>query len=239
MLSIFLISLFIITFICGMIPLFIAIRDDWNSYLLAFSGAVLLSITFLHLVPETVEELGHKAGIYILIGFFLQLFLQKFSHGIEHGHSHVHDHDKTLFFSIFLGLSVHAFLEGIPLGHNYGGDATLSSYFIGVAAHKIPEVLTLMTFMVQLKMARNKKLLYLLAFAFFTPLAGIISAYFDTQYAFTNKMISMLVPIVMGAFIHISTTIFFESGAQHHQLNFKKILSVLVGIGVALLTMIH
>lgn len=238
MLIAFLIGLFLITFLCGMIPLFITINKDWNNYLLAFSGAVLLGITFLHLVPETVEDLGHKAGIYILVGFFLQLFLQKFSHGIEHGHSHVHDHDKSLFFSIFLGLSVHAFLEGIPLGHSYGEKETLSSYFIGVAAHKAPEVLTLMSFMIQLDMNRSKKMSYLLAFALITPIAGLISSYFNQSHAFTSNLISHLVPIVMGAFIHISTTIFFESGAQHHQLNFKKIIAVLVGISVALLTMI-
>ena len=40
--------------------------------------------------------------------------------------------------------------------------------------------------------------------------------------------------IVIGIFLHISTTILFESSADH-KINKRKMLAVLMGIGVALI----
>lgn len=86
--------------------------------LLAFGGAYLIGLIFLHLVPEVFSaDLGEAApshahhdhdghdhgrainpGWFILLGFVLQIFLEYFSNGIEHGHqhkqgaSHSHDH---------------------------------------------------------------------------------------------------------------------------------------------------
>jgi zinc and cadmium transporter len=83
------IFLFVVTYAAGLLAMRVRLIDDKKMHLLlAFSGSFLLSITFLHLIPETIEDQGHKAGLYILIGFFLQLFIQRFTHGVEHGHSH-------------------------------------------------------------------------------------------------------------------------------------------------------
>jgi zinc transporter ZupT len=228
--------LFICTILIGALPLKLKIAQEWNQYILAFSGSVLLGITFLHLIPETVEDLGHRSGFYILGGFFLQLFLQKFSHGIEHGH--IHHHENQLATSIFIGLSIHAFLEGIPLGYNYAHEDTTSSIFLAITAHKLPEAITLMSFLAPINIPQRKKWIYLFLFALMTPLAGCLSYYFGSEYAFTSSIVKYLVPLVMGAFIHISTTIFFESGTSHHQLTIKKIIAAFIGIVVALSTMI-
>ena len=57
----------------------------------AFTGAYLLSLTFLHLLPELYET-GHGdfllIGILILAGFYLQVALDVVSQGVEHGHTH-------------------------------------------------------------------------------------------------------------------------------------------------------
>lgn len=80
--------------------------------LLAFGGAYLIGLIFLHLVPEVFSaDLGEAAhnhahhdhdhgdhshgayvnpGWFILLGFVLQIFLEYFSNGIEHGHQHKH-----------------------------------------------------------------------------------------------------------------------------------------------------
>src|SRR3989304_4598152 len=59
-----------------------------NKLLLSFSGAYLLAISFLHLIPEIFKSTEDNfIGIYILLGFFIQILLEYFSKGIEHGHS--------------------------------------------------------------------------------------------------------------------------------------------------------
>lgn len=53
--------------------------------LLAFSGAYLLSVTILHLLPEVYAiNLQHKKiSIFILIGIITQSVLESFSKGAE------------------------------------------------------------------------------------------------------------------------------------------------------------
>jgi zinc and cadmium transporter len=247
MMWLYFIMLFVVSCIGGAIPLFVNIKEQHQRYLLAFSGSVLLGISFLHLLPETFQDLGSRAGIFMLVGFFLQLFLQKFSHGIEHGHSpaahththndHTHDHTHTAFNAVFAGLAAHAFLEGIPLGYTFHSGQTLPALVIGVAAHKLPEALSLMAFVAVLPYTRARKFAILFAFAAITPVAGALAAYYSTQYMATSKLITQLIPVVVGAFTHIATIIFFESETSAHQLNFGKIISICLGIGVAALTL--
>jgi zinc and cadmium transporter len=250
----YLVLLFVVSFIGGALPLYINIKEQYQRYILAFSGSVLLGISFLHLLPETFEDLGSKAGIYILIGFFLQLFLQKFSHGIEHGHNpnnahhhhhhhgdedHHHHHATPAFWGVFIGLAAHAFLEGIPLGYSFHQSSTLPNFVIGIAAHKLPETLSLMAFVAVMPFSKAKKWGILILFASISPLAGLIANYFAQQYLFTAQLISQLVPIVIGAFTHIATIIFFESETAAHQLNKYKLLAIGLGILVAISTILH
>jgi len=69
---------------------------------LAFSGAFLISITILNLIPEVYDQIGNQAGYYILGGFFLQIVVDFFSKGIEHGHLHFHEFKKGFPVSVFL-----------------------------------------------------------------------------------------------------------------------------------------
>lgn len=235
------ILLFIITFIGGSIPLWMKGLDDRRMHLLlAFSGSFLLSITFLHLLPETFEELGGKAGFYLLGGFFLQLVLQRFTHGLEHGHVHIHpaghDHHVPLT-SILLGLTVHAFMEGLPLGFNYRETATEPSLYLAVAAHKLPEAM-LATMLVASTKGKSKALIMLVGFSLITPVAGFLANSLGTSYYAMSQVVMVLIPIVAGAFIHISTTIFFESGTKHHMLTWQKIVAMAIGVSIGIATLL-
>lgn len=245
--------LFIITIIGGSIPLWLrGLTDKRMQLLLAFSGAFLLGITFLHLLPETFRDFedlirdhaAHQhsvigAGFYILGGFFLQLFIQRFTHGVEHGHVHVHpntqDHSVPVW-SIVAGLSLHAFMEGLPLGFNYRSAATGPSLYFAVAAHKLPEAM-LLTMLVSAARGRSAAIKTLLLFSLLTPVAGILATYLGTQYGFISRAVSVLIPVVAGAFIHIATTIFFESGTKQHLLTAHKVLAMAVGVAVAMITL--
>ncbi len=234
--------LFLLTFIGGSLPLWIKkLNDDTMQYMLAFSGAFLLSMTLLHLLPETFEEIGSKAGFFLLVGFFIQLFIQRFTHGIEHGHMHVHEHAGHTHIpvtSIMLGLSIHAFMEGLPLGFNYRMESTEPALYMAVAAHKIPEAILVTSLIMQTSKSVSRTIMALVLFSLITPLSGVVANVLGMSYHFIAQLVISLIPIVAGAFIHISTTIFFESGTKHHMLTGKKILAILSGLGIGLLTLI-
>ncbi len=237
----YILLLFIVTFLAGSIPLWLkALNDKQMHLLLAFSGSFLLSITFLHLLPETFTELGGKAGLLLLAGFFLQLILQRFTHGLEHGHVHTHGHDHAHHVPIapiLIGLFVHAFMEGLPLGFNYRMQATEPSLYMAVAAHKLPEII-LITSLVANTRSKGFSWAVLLVFAAITPVASMIATKLGTAYHAMSQLVITLIPVVAGAFIHIATTIFFESGTKHHMLTRQKILAILSGMGIGLVTLL-
>lgn len=266
--SLYNLLLFIVTLAGGSAPLWIkGLNDKRTNYLLAFSGSFLLSITLLHLLPETLHlfpgsdhghDHGHGAGIFILAGFFIQLLIQRFTHGVEHGHSHFdasgghnhHDHHhhhphpaqhshgvSIPLYSILLGLSVHAFMEGLPLGFNYKMEATDSSLYLAVAAHKLPEAM-LLTSLVMTTKGKKKAFWVLVFFSLITPLASILASYFSVRYFAMSELLRWIIPVVAGAFIHISTTIFFESGTRHHLLTWQKTIAIIIGVGVGLTTLL-
>jgi zinc transporter ZupT len=222
----------------GSIPLmFKGISDKRMQALLAFSGAFLLGITCLHLAPESFQELGGKAGLYLLLGFFLQLFIQNLTHGTEHGHTHIHTHDHHIpIGSILFGMTVHAFMEGLPLGFHYRHEATEPALYLAVAAHKLPEAM-LVASLVASTRGRSRAWLVLLVFSLVTPVAGLIANQLGVRYYFVSRLVTALIPIVAGSFLHIATTIFYESGTRQHHLTWQKILSMALGVGMALVTL--
>jgi zinc transporter ZupT len=205
--------------------------------LLAFSGGFLLSIAFTHFIPDLYHEESASIGIYILIGFLIQLLMEFFSGGIEHGHVHVHKGQKMPW-GMFLSLSVHSILEGIPLGNQLMGFEILSSHdhgndnslLLGILFHQLPVAIALMTLLVNTNLSLVKSWIVLMLFGIMTPLGVAIGMLtlpgeFGLDY-------HVILAIVVGMFLHISTTIIFET-SENHKFNLLKLLAIFVGCGLA------
>jgi zinc transporter ZupT len=237
----YLILILLATLAGGVIPMTIRrVNANFTIYLLAFTGAFLFGVTIMHLLPEVYHELGHSAGVYIVLGFFLQVFLQQLSHGMEHGHTHLpgENHRHIAVTPLLLGLSIHAFMEGIPLGFKYEDQSALPSLMIGVAAHKVPEALTLITVMIHAHKSKSQLWQILMAFAVVTPVAAILAWWMGSRFDIVSHYLLYVVALVIGAFLHISTTIFYESGTKHHELSGRKVLAIATGLALAFLTLI-
>ena len=76
-----------------------------------------------------------------------------------------------------------------------------------------------------------RKLIVLFAFALMSPLGMIVGRYGANNDFFNLEII---LAVVVGMFLHISTTIIFES-SENHKFNFIKLISLLVGVGLAML----
>ncbi len=229
--------LFISAFVSGLSVFFFK-RSNANflKLILSFSGAYLFAITVLHLIPHVYHDGGNTSpeviGLYILGGFIFQLLLEQFSQGIEHGHIHAEE-NAGFPIGIMISLCLHAFLEGMPL---ISGPQT--QLVFGIAIHHIPAAFALGSLLLSSTLKKNSIILMLLIFAAMTPLG------FMTSKALSQGEVSVLTPyfdkmmaVVIGIFLHISTTILFESGsADHHKFNKKKMAAVFLGIAVSLTT---
>ncbi|HBK72499.1 MAG TPA: ZIP family metal transporter [Flavobacteriaceae bacterium] len=190
---------------------------------LSFSGAYLLSITVLHLLPEVFESHQKNIGLFILIGILIQTILEFFSKGAEHGHVHIHPHTKGIPWLLFISLSLHAFLEGIPLG-------TVNSNLLlwAIVVHKIPITIVLFIFLLQSELKRSSIYLFMACFALMSPLGLLIS----NETSFFNTYHTEITAIIIGIFLHIATAILFES-TKNHQFNIQKFIAVLLGFSIA------
>ena len=200
--------------------------------LLTFSGAYLLAVSVLHLLPELFDQddTSEYIGLYILGGFLIQIVLEYFSQGIEHGHFQKR---KIIPFSVLISLGLHALLEGVPLGghlHEHSPHAH-SSLLTGIVMHKIPVAIVLMTFFLQSNIKKSKAYFYLLLFALMSPL-GV----FAGDLVSLDKFHTQIMAMVIGVFLHISTTILFES-SDGHKFSAQKILAIIVGACIAILSL--
>lgn len=206
-------------------------------WFLTFSGAYLFSITLLLLIPETYSQTKH-AGIYILIGFIIQLALEQLSMGVEHGHVHLEStFSKPVVTSIMIGLSIHAFLDGLPLGGHFHEPGAQEGFLYGVALHKIPVAFVFVTMLANSTLSRRAIVSLLVLFALISPIAAFIthnSGLTEVQWASTFH--NVMIAIVVGSFFHVSTTIIFETSTKHHTFNQQKIFAIFAGVIIALLT---
>ena len=203
---------------------------------LAFSGGFLLAIIFEHLLPDIYHDGAHDLGLYILFGFLIQLILEYFSGGIEHGHVHIHK-GQSLPWALFISLSIHSVIEGIPLGNQYAGMQVAhqhvhESLFWGIIFHQIPVSIALMTLLMNAKLSRLSTWIFLLLFASMTPLGALLGLKFTPEQFGLD--LHIILAVVVGMFLHISTTIIFET-SENHKFNLLKLISILFGCGLAML----
>ncbi|MEI9962218.1 MAG: ZIP family metal transporter [Limisphaerales bacterium] len=198
-----------------------------------FTGAYLLALVVLHLLPdlyEPAEGIVLKPlliGGFILFGFFLQIALDAISMGIEHGHAH-HIHGRMAF-GILAGLCIHAFVEAMALGqssqHQSADDIASHRFLlVSVVVHNYPISIALLGMLLQSGMKRSSALACLGLFAIMAPIGMFTSTH--TGLAIYSRE---LMAIVIGIFMHISTTILFES-EDHHRFPIGKLTAVGIGL---------
>ena len=172
--------------------------------LLSFSGAFLLSVTVFELLPDVYGSASGHVGVFIMLGLLIQIFLEFLSKGVEHGHMHHHEETAQFPILLLISLSLHSLLEGFPISEN-------QELMYGVTIHKIPVAAILSAFLIHSKMSKKKILFFLLIFAAMTPLGSLIHQEFQQL----DKYSVYISAVVIGIFLHVSTTILFEASKNH------------------------
>jgi len=203
----------------------------------SFTGAFLLSLTLLHLLPELYRfpegKGGHSEvlllGALMLGGFFVQLALDYISMGVEHGHSHhLHGHAP---FGVVAGLCVHALVEGMGLGNpaTYYDPESRKLLLWSIVVHNYPVSIALLGMLLAWGMTRARGLALLALFAAMGPLGMLLSGHVSLLAQHSRELMA----IVIGIFMHISTTILFESG-EVHRIHVPKLIAILFGTGLGI-----
>lgn len=207
---------------------------------LIFAGAYLFGITVVHVIPELFSTTASpvRAGVFVLAGFYLQQLLEYLTSGVEHGHLHTphdsHDHNLGMAISLLVGLSVHSLLEGTLLGHpTETANNNTWPLLLGIVLHKTPAAFAMMTILLCQYKNSNLPWLFLLIFALASPI-GVL---FSQNVALSPMYSEVLFALVCGSFLHISTTIVFESSPQH-KFKISRIAISILGAVLAILVQV-
>ncbi len=214
--------------------------------LLAFSGAYLLTVAFTHIIPNIFSgDDSSFLGYFVLGGFLVQLFIEYISGGAEHGHGHCeshgeHNHESPINISpyaLLIGISLHSFFEGIPFASQFQQSSSLEySLLLGIVIHKIPIAVVLMGLFLNSNKSKIRAYSLMLIFALASPLGAFFGGYIGVGLGIDiNYFYKIIMAILVGIFLHVSTTILFESNTSH-RFNFYKLFIIILGIAFAILS---
>lgn len=199
--------------------------------MLAFAAAVMISLSFLELIPEAISQGSLTFAIIGLIAGALVMFL--FDKMIPHIHPNAlkqeqgHSLKRSAVF-IFWGIFLHNFPEGIAMAAGTVTNVKLSIVVaLGLAMHNIPE--GILTSAPYYKATGKRLKAFLLSSLTAIPLAiGFIIAYFAFQHISTNAL-SVMIAATAGVMIYISVDELIPASC-FKLTNHSSIFSFIIGI---------
>ncbi|MFQ3675293.1 MAG: ZIP family metal transporter [Endomicrobiia bacterium] len=209
-------------------------NESWTKknsvFLISFAAGIMLTISFLHLLPEAKESVDN-VWVATFIGFLCFYILQNIVmfHPCNDEECKIH----RIGFLSFVGLALHSFLDGVAISvgfeasHNIGILTTLA-----VLLHEVPEGITITGILLHSKITKIKIWIYSVIVALATPL-GAISSYFFLKNISKN-LLGFLLAFTAGSFIYLaSADLLPETHKQHHRVNI-----IFFFFGVALIILV-
>ena len=174
-----------------------------TTYWVCFAAGVLISVSFLHIIPTSFTMNAH-APIYLLGGY---LFVHFFNRFIT---AYVCDRPTNAEYAIglvaMLGIGFHSFLDGMI----YSITFTVSIFTgalaaIGMVLHEFPE--GIVTYVLMIRAGFSERRAFLLAFlaaALTTPLGMLVS--YPVISRIDQPFLGALLGISAGALVYVGAT---------------------------------
>ena len=178
---------------------------DSLHYINGFSGAIMFSTAFIHLLPHILENQFTTypfAMLFVVLSFYIIMFIEKIIFHIHHHETSTNckgDFIKNIINVLAIGL--HAMVAGITIGISDTHER-LTQIFIAVISHKL-----FASYAIGNKIFKSNNkcaiIIPLLVFNMMTP-GGVIIGYYVNNI---NPWLDMILnSISIGAFLYIGCT---------------------------------
>ena len=173
-------------------------------YFMLFAAGVLITASFLHIVPHSLAT--PRAPAALLIGFFgLHLFSRMTKVLMRHGETPA-NHDYSIGIVPMVGIGLHSAVDGIIYSVTFTESAfTGFLAAIGMILHEFPE--GIVTYLLLVKAGIHERRATLLAFfaaAATTPLGMLLSYPFVERVR--HETLDLLLAASAGALIYVGAT---------------------------------
>ncbi|MBR9691602.1 ZIP family metal transporter [Candidatus Woesearchaeota archaeon] len=199
-------------------------------YFMAFAAGVLISVSFIHIIPESFE-MNKSAPIFLLVGFLALLVINRFLSMFKCGEKNC----KKKFHAIIpvLGIGFHSFIDGIIYAVAFKVSVfTGALAAIGMVLHEFPEGIITYLLLIKGKFKKSRASLYaFLAAAITTPLGALIS--WPLISTLTKPMLGILLSLSAGSLVYVGATHLLPE-VQKEEKRFS-LLAMAAGIIVAII----
>ncbi|ADE15210.1 zinc/iron permease [Nitrosococcus halophilus Nc 4] len=186
----------------------------YSIYFVCFAAGVLISVSFLHIIPKSFE-MNANAPVYLLIGFVLLHLFNRFITAF------VCERNPNSRYGIglipMLGIGFHSFIDGFV----YSITFTVSIFTGALAAtgmvlHEFPE--GIITYLLLLRGGFSEKTSLILAFlaaSLTTPLGMLISYPYINQI--DKPLLGALLSLSAGALVYVGATHLLPQTEKEHR----------------------
>jgi len=173
------------------------------SYFMSFAAGVLLSVSFMHIVPKSFS-MNESAPVFLLIGFMGMYVINRFIK------IYVCNDRECAGVSIgiipMIGIGLHSLIDGMIYSVTFNVSIfTGALAAIGMVLHEFPEGIVTYLLLEKAGFSRKKAVLWaFLAAALSTPLGTLISYPFINQI--NRSTLGLLLSVSAGALIYVGAT---------------------------------
>lgn len=193
-----------------------------------YAAGVLLSITFLGLLPEAIHQLEGQALAVTLFSFIGAYLFEAFFFDLHH-HDHLaetnHGHFSSMSLVIF-GDTIHNFIDGAAIAGAFLIDSGLGvTIAISTFLHELPHELG--DFGLFLQQGYSKKKVLIINFV--SSLSALIGAYLVYFWTSNELILSWLLAITAGMFLYLGASDFLPQ-IRHQRQRRLAVLAFILGV---------
>ena len=251
------VALFLASWVGGWLPRRFKLSHTQTQLVMSLVAGLMLGVAGFHLIPHSAQQ-GGSVDItmyWVIGGLVFMLLYSDFSlpparyragggdceHHDEHDHASAHDHahppQEIAWLGLFVGLSVHAILDGIALGAvlRVELDASLLpglGVLVAILLHKPLDALSIETLMRLDGWSESSRRAINTGFSLITPLAALL--FFLGFSGPIDTVVPAALAFSAGAFICIALADLLPEVQFHSHDRFKLSLSFAVGLALAL-----
>ncbi len=196
-------------------------------YLVSFSAGSLFGGTFIHLLPEAVEEYGFgtEISVFLLSGIVVFFVIEKTIHWHHcHGYPSGKCEHKSFTYMNLIGDGIHNFIDGMVIAGSYLANTTLGiTTTIAVLLHEIPQEIGDYAVLIHGGFSKKKALLMNFLSALTSILGAATIIFISTT---TENILAILLPFTAGSFIYIAGSDLIPE--LHKEYELKKSIGLLI-----------
>lgn len=210
---------------------------DWGEkniiYFIAFAAGVLISVSFMHIIPESFK-MSRFAPIFLLIGFISLHLINRLLNVVLCHDPLCKEHAFGIIPAI--GIGFHSLIDGVIYSVTFSVSiftGTLAA--VGMVFHEFPEGIVTFLLLTKSGFSKNKSSFYaFLTAAITTPLGALISYPFISRL--DSSVLGILLSLSAGALIYVGATHLLPK--TENESKKYTFLALAAGIGVAIIIII-